>query len=383
LKTLNLYLSRQVVTSLLITLSVFTFVLLLGNVLKEIIDLLVAGRISGSSVVWAVGLLVPYVMPFVLPFGMLTAVLLVFGRFSADQELTAVRASGISLLSLTPPILFISLALCGLSAWFNMEIAPRCRAVYKGIVVQLGARTVANLITEDRFIDELPGMVLYLRKRNGDRMEDVRIYNLSKNQITSRLSAKSGIIHYDEAAQKLWFELFEVVVEALEERRTPAEEESFIGPPPPEKPSNWRIAQFQKLETPDPPVDLSQLLDASRKPKLPEMSFARLLKERAEYEARGVGVMPIRVQLHRRVAFSFACFAFTLVGIPLAIQAHRRETTIGVALALGLILIYYAFFIAAEALATRENLHPYLLMWTPNILFQVIGVLMLKRVNHG
>src|SRR5678809_640646 len=92
-------------------------------------------------------------MPFVLPFGMLTAVILVFGRFSAEQELTAVRASGISLLSLTPPVLLISLVLCGFAGWFNMEIGPRCREAYKRIVVQLGARTLASLITEDRFID--------------------------------------------------------------------------------------------------------------------------------------------------------------------------------------------------------------------------------------
>jgi lipopolysaccharide export system permease protein len=381
LKTLYLYLSRQVVLSLLITVSVFTFVLLLGNVLREILDLLVAGRVSAGSVVRAVGLLVPFIMPFVLPFGMLTAVILVFGRFSADQELTAVRASGISLLSLTPPILLLSLALSGLSAWFNLQVAPRCREAYKGIVFQLGARTVSNLITEDRFIDEIPGMVLYLRKRNRDHIEDVRIYNLAKDQITSKLSAKSGIIHYDEAERKIWFELFDVVVDVLEQR-TPAEEESFIGPPPPEKPSEWRIVQLGRVETPDPPVDLSDLLKADRKPKLSEMSFARLRKERAEYEAKGVEAMPIRVQLHRQVAFSFACFAFTLVGIPLAIQAHRRETSIGVALALGLVLIYYAFFITADALAARENLHPHLLVWIPNILFQGVGVLLLKRVNH-
>jgi lipopolysaccharide export system permease protein len=381
LKTLYLYLSRQVVLSLLITVSVFTFVLLMGNILREILDLLVAGRVSAGSVARAIGLLIPFIMPFVLPFGMLTAVILVFGRFSADQELTAVRASGISLLSLTPPILLISLALSGLSAWFNLQVAPRCREAYKGIVFQLGARTVSNLITEDRFIDEIPGMVLYLRKRNGDRIEDVRVYNLTKNQITSKLSAKSGIIHYDETERKIWFELFDVVGEVLEQR-TPAEEESFIGPPPPDKPSEWRIGQSGQVETPNPPVDLSELLKADRKPKLSEMSFARLQKERAEYEAKGVGVMPIRVQLHRQVAFSFACFAFTLVGIPLAIQAHRRETSTGVAIALGLILIYYAFFITADALAARENLHPHLLVWIPNILFQSVGVLLLKRANH-
>ncbi len=362
------------------TVTVFTFVLLLGNVLKEIIGLLVAGQISVGIVLKAIGLLIPYVMSYVLPFATLTAVILVFGRFSADQELTAVRASGVSLLSLVTPILLLSILLCGLCALFNLKIAPQCRSAYKSLVFESGARSIANLISEDRFITELPGILLYLRKKHGNDIEDVHIYTLEQNQITitKRITAKKGTIIYDPQGQTIRFDLFDCVVEA---RRDPAEIQNFIGPLSAEKPPEWQPLSFgvYNLDA----IDLSNLLKSERKPKLTEMTFSELQHERRELEARGIGTMPVLVQMNRQVSFSFACFAFTLIGIPLAIQAHRRETSIGVAISLGLVLIYYAFFVAGEALGTKERLHPNLILWFPNFIFQALGAALLARASHG
>lgn len=382
MKTLHVYLTRQVLAMLLMTVAVFTFVMLLGNVLKEILALLVSGKITGLLVLKAIALLIPYVMAYVLPFGMLTAVVLVFGRFSADQELTASRASGISLISLITPVILLSLALSILCALFNLWIAPQCRGAYRDLIMQLGVRNTSTLITEDRFIDEIPGVVFYVRKKNGNDLEDVRLYLLENGEIKSRAAAEKGKIVWDRSGRWISFQLKNAISETKREEEPPVTyEEGFVGPiPPPKEPESEWIPGRGDLET--EPIDLTKLMTKERKLRLGDMNFHELRNEIVRRRNQGIAPMPAIVQLNRNISFSFACFAFVLVGIPLALKAHRRETSIGVAIALGLVLVYYSFFIMGDALEAKEKWRPDLIVWLPNLAFQVIGAALLARANR-
>jgi lipopolysaccharide export system permease protein len=403
MKTLHLYVLRQALSTLVMTVCVFAFILLIGNVLREILTLLVNRQASLFLILKAIALLLPWIMAYVLPFALLTAMLLLFGRLSADNELTAIKASGISLLSVTTPLLILALVMSGVCAWFNMKVTPESRVIYKRLVVKLGVQNTEMLITEDRFIDEIPGVILYVRKKSGDFLEDVCLYEIDKNQnqITRRTTAAKARVIWDLPKNQVTFELINGVMELLEWNEMPIREagpalaatnlartnllETLLSNSAPgrivgkSRYQEWHPAQYGSTTF---KLDLPSYDKLDRATKISEMTFTELREELAKRKQQGVGVSPVLVQMHRQIAFSFAGFAFTLVAIPLGIQAHRRETSIGMALSLVLVFIYYSFLILAGSLETRERLNPHLIVWIPNLLFQTLGVVLLWRANR-
>jgi lipopolysaccharide export system permease protein len=382
-KTLHKYLTLQVLASLVLTVAVFTFVLLLGTVLKEILMLLVNGQARIGTVLEAIGLLIPFVCVYALPMGLLTATLLVFGRFSADQELTAARASGISLLSLVTPVLLLSLFCCGLSAWFNMDLGPRSRVAYKNLILRASADLVNVQLPAGRPIYDFPGYIFFAGENHGGDLKDVRVLKFGDDtnaEITS-LRAPEGRIEMDKTNNQLVVHLFDA-------RSTTSSGARVV------------ISSFSELPL---NFDLKAATNHVYKPKIDDMTFWQLRARARDLERLdipadlGTSSQELRGQFHdveklieqyraemnRQIAFSFACFGFALVGIPLGIRVHRRETNVGIAIALGLVLGYYSFVILGESLASRPEFAPHLIFWLPNIIFQAVGVVLLWRANKG
>ena len=218
MKTLHRYLLREVLATLVLTVGVFTAVLLMGNAMKEVLALVVRGQASLMGVGKAFVLLIPFVISFSLPMGLLTAMLLVFGRFSADQELTAARAGGVSLVSLVAPVLLLAVVFSGLCAWINLSIAPRCRTAYKELVYDLALSNPAKLLSANTFVTEVPGYVIYigeLEQGADDRhwqMKRILLNRIEDGELIQRTRAARGEVSYDSAAKQYLFRLINAQV---------------------------------------------------------------------------------------------------------------------------------------------------------------------------
>src|SRR5438045_6483030 len=189
MRTLHRYLTWQILATMVMTVVVFTFVLLLGNVLKEILGMLINWQATLLMAIQAIGLLIPFVLVFALPMGLLTATLLVFGRFSADNELTAVRASGISLVSLISPVIGLSLLLSGLCAWINMEVAPQCRVAYKKLLFSVAMTRTSMLLPEQTYIKDFTNRIVYIESVQGTNLKGILIFNFEGDETKSYIRA--------------------------------------------------------------------------------------------------------------------------------------------------------------------------------------------------
>jgi lipopolysaccharide export system permease protein len=384
-KTLHLYLTRQILGSLVLTALVFTFVLLIGNVLKDILPMVMNGQVALGSVATAVGLLIPFAWVFALPMGMLTATLLVFGRFSADQELTAVRASGISLVALINPVLWLSIFLCAVSAIVNLEVGPRCRVAFTTMRFNFGAQLSAAFLPEGRFITDHPGVVLYVGQNRDGNLKDVMILMFdSQTNLERTVTAQRGKLVVHGSEKQVEITLYEA--KSIEANGVTGVTQEF--PLTMDLESPQKAALKPKIDDMTIRQLFKELRDMDRRMRLPvtlKNLPAEQLKERRSQlqEQRKDLVTPILFQIHRQVAFSFACFGFTLLGIPLGIRVQRRETNVGIAIALMLVAVYYSFILVGQALQHRHEYFPYFIVWIPNFLFQAIGAVLLWRANKG
>ena len=388
MKTLHFYLARQMLATLGMAAFVFTLVLLLGNVIKEILQLLVNRQATLSLALHAILLLIPYVLAFSLPIGMLTAALLVFGRFSAEQELTAARASGISLVSLVTPVLLLSVAVSALCAWLNCDIAPSSRAAYKALLFNAQTNHPANILRSGEMVP-LGDYMIWVGKihKDGTNLDTVRVAQWTREgEPKKSAEAPTATLARDPVHHQIILNLHGASAwEYTTNGWAPwasgelplivnvdAQAQTLLTLPPSDMTFRQLWERLRELDRPQPAPLPRQKADGS--PAKARREAVRIISD---------FTTPVMVYLHREVAFSFACIGFTLIGIPLGIRAHRRETSVGVATALVLMLIYYSFIVLAQAWQYHPERAPCVIVWLPNFIFQAVGAVLLWQANRG
>ena len=364
MKILRNYILKEFFSPLFLSLGVLTFVMVLIGNLKRIADLVINKGVDIFSVIQIFIYLTPYIVTYTLPISVLIAVLLALGRLSSDNEIIAIRSSGVSLLRLIMPLLIVSLILSLGLVVFNDQAASYAHFAYRKTLKEMGIKNPTAAFEEGVFIDSFKKYILFIyhvdQKKN--RMSNIRIYEpQGEDRPTRTIVAKAGefITIPDKNIVKL------KLIDGTSDE------------PDPENPTNFYKLNFRTYFM---NLDMGQMQDRVVERKYKEMTIKELKKEAAKLEKEGISPAPLITKIHEKLALAFSCFVFMLLGSSLGIITRRREKSINIGIAVLIIICYYPLLIGSEALAIEGHLPAALALWIPNIIFGAIGIYLTHKL---
>jgi hypothetical protein len=163
------YIGRQVLSTSIFAVAVLSFVLVLGNIFRKLFELVINRALPLEFILSFIGYVLPFSLTFTIPWGFLTAILLLFGRLSAENELTAFRANGVPVTRLCYPIAGLALIFTLICLWINLEVAPRAQERMKATLFNIVTSNPIALFESDSVIEEFPGPQDLRRAKVGQR----------------------------------------------------------------------------------------------------------------------------------------------------------------------------------------------------------------------
>lgn len=211
MKLLSRYLLREHLPPFVFALAALTGLMLLNQVARQF------GQLVGKGLPWGVigevfGLSVPFIVAMTLPMAVLVAVLYAFVRLGSDNEITALRASGVNLVALVRPVLVASLGLAVIAFLFIDQVLPPSNHKLKTLLVDI-ARKKPTFELKEQMVNEVIPQQFFLRAgridQAADRLKDVQIYDLSNEQRRRTIYADSGYMRFNADRTDLWLTLYD------------------------------------------------------------------------------------------------------------------------------------------------------------------------------
>jgi lipopolysaccharide export LptBFGC system permease protein LptF len=270
------------------------------------------------------------------------------------------RASGIHLRRLLVPIFVVGILLSLFSLILNLRIIPYSYHEQRKILKQMGTQNPTALLEAGAFINAFKDQVIFIYRIEGNKLYNIRIYQPQKDgKMTRTITAKEGEFTRVPGEDKIKLKLMNGTSDE----------------PDLENPNNFYKLRFNTFFR---TLDLSKKLEkVEKKPK--GMTLEEINDKIAEYKQLGIDTVPLVIEYHRKLSWSFSVLIFILLGFPIAVVTHRRAKTANIALAILCAAAYYLLTLACEALAIEQVTPIAITMWMPNIIgITIAGVLNYK-----
>lgn len=363
--TADRYIGKQIISTTLFAVLILSGVFLLGNIFKEARPLFVGQHPSPYLVLEFIFCVLPFSLMFTIPFSFLAAVMLVFGRFSADNELVAMRMAGRSLPRIAAPVFLSAIVLSALCFWLNVQVAPQAKGHVKDLLIQAVQQDPNKFLDPGVVQTQLADKRIYVQAREDDILYGVHIHDIG-NESTNY---KEKLYTYAEKAHlAIDLDLGQLQLK-LEDAKVETIDKNGIYTPISTSAVNPVIFDFN--------LEKEKRIRASY---MTNSEISEYLEENPDLPAEKVS--EFKNQITHRQSYSLACIAFALVGIPLGMTSRRKESSSGFALSLAIGLGYFLFHIFANQTDSDSASIATILYWMPNVLALFLGIMLFRRARR-
>ena len=365
MRIIDRYLTRQIIGTVIWAVSLLSLILVVGNAMRDLLNVLMAHQLPLSYVLSFVGYLLPFSLIYSIPWGVLVAVLLVFGKLSSDNELVALRANGIGMPRICLPVFIVALVFFGLCLWINLYVAPVSQMQLRSALFNLASEDPLALFGSDEVIDQFPSRKIYVGRKNGSTLEDLHIYEMNTEKVPVRvIYARKGTLEVDKENERILLRIYD----ARYEERDKSDVNNL-------RKMRYGITMREGVL----PISLEELIQKATNNQRPNELTLDQLRDALDQQNNKMTVAA-RTEVSKRFSNAMAVLTFVLVGIPLAITAQRRETSVGIALSLLVAFTYFIFIILTANVKNNPRLHPEILIWVPNFIYLTLGGTLFYRL---
>ncbi|TMA97949.1 MAG: LPS export ABC transporter permease LptF [Deltaproteobacteria bacterium] len=366
-KTLCRYLVAEVIPPFFLGLLAFTCILLIGRILR-LIELVVTRGVPLLQIGKLFALILPTFLEMTVPMAFLLAILLGLGRMSNDQELLAMKASGVSAPQILGPIALVGLVVALITLGLTMFARPTANFALKKELYNIARNRVGTALREKVFNDDFPQILIYVEELvpPGNTAQGVLIVDKRDQTREDIIFGKVARITTDEETNTLGLRLFDGSVYERERNRPGFSQTRF----------NIYDLKF----------DLDELVGPVRQkeagPK--EMPITELLNAIEAKGSAGGKTIAERMELHQRIAFAFVPLVFCLLGVSLTLlpRTSRANRSWGFMLCTFWLMTYYTLLSLGKALGDKSILHPIPALWLPNLVVGGIGAHFFRQAQR-
>lgn len=347
-----------------INLLFFNFIFLLTKIL-DITNMIVNYRISLFDVMLLLIYSMPHFLEFVIPMSVMTTVLLTFFRLSSDNEIVALKAGGVSIYKLLPPVLLFCLIGCMLTGFMTIYGLSWGRLSFKKLTYEVALSNVNIGMKERTFNDNFEGVMLYMNKIDlkNKALMDIFIEDQRTRNIISTIVAPRGEMYSEPDKLLFHLRLHNGTINQVDIENKTVHSITF--------------------DTYDINLDLKKSVTTKKERKdEKEMNIAELnkyLKDTVNKDAKYYAAL---IEFHRKFSIPFACFALGLLGVPLGVQSKSAKRAFGLGFGLIFFLLYYLMLSAGWVFGEAGVYPPLIGMWMPNIVIGGIGLYLFVRTAN-